>query len=77
MKLTVDSEKANTLFLYYYFISKEQQEYIKSNSIQTGVPHTNLGFLRDTPHLLLPLPEQRAIASILDSLDNKIEANPA
>jgi len=77
MKLTVDCAKANTLFLYYYFTSKEQQEYIKSNSIQTGVPHTNLGILRDTKLLLPPLPEQRVIARILGSIDDKIEANHA
>jgi len=75
MKLTVDPEKADAHFLYYYFSTSEQQEYIRQNSIQTGVPHTNLTILRNTPLYLPPLIEQRAIAEILGSLDDKIETN--
>jgi type I restriction enzyme S subunit len=75
MKLTVDETKADALFLYYVFTSAEQQEYIQQNAIQTGVPHTNLGILRNTPLFLPSLPTQRAIASILGALDDKIELN--
>jgi type I restriction enzyme S subunit len=75
MKLTVDRKKASPLFVYYLFQSKDQQEYIRSNAIQTGVPHTNLGLLRATPIVLPPLPTQRAIAHILGALDDKIELN--
>jgi hypothetical protein len=65
MKLSVDETKADPLFLYYVFISPEQQEYIRQNAIQTGVPHTNLGILRNTPVSIPPIAEQRAIAHIL------------
>lgn len=75
MKLTVDPAKADTKFLFYFFTSEEQQDYIRRNAIQTGVPHTNLGHLRTTPLLLPPLPEQRAIAAVLGALDDKIELN--
>jgi type I restriction enzyme S subunit len=75
MKLTVDRESADPLFFYYVFSSDEQKEYIRQHSIQTGVPHTNLGILRNTPVLLPPLYEQRAIAYILGTLDDKIELN--
>ncbi len=75
MKLTVDESKADGLFLYYLFSSSEQQDYIQRNAIQTGVPHTNLGILRNTPLLLPSLAEQRAIAHILGTLDDKIELN--
>ncbi len=75
MKLTPDTTKADVLFLYYCFLSPEQRHYILSNAIQTGVPHTNLTILRNTPLILPPLNEQRAIAEILGSLDDKIEAN--
>ena len=75
MKLTVDEKKADPLFLYYVFSSQEQQEHIRQHAIQTGVPHTNLGILRDTPILLPRIEEQHAIALILGELDNKIELN--
>ena len=75
MKLTVNPKIADPLFFYYVFSTTEQQDYIRQNAIQTGVPHTNLGILRGTPVPLPPLDEQRAIAHILGTLDDKIELN--
>jgi type I restriction enzyme S subunit len=75
MKLTPHKEKADSVFLYYLFSSEQQQNYIRANAIQTGVPHTNLGFLRKTPLFLPPLPIQRQIAAILSAFDDKIELN--
>jgi len=75
MKLTVDAKKADALFLYYVFTSQEQLEYIRQHAIQTGVPHTNLGILRETPIPLPRVEEQHAIALTLGELDNKIELN--
>ena len=75
MKLTVDPDLADPMFIYYLFSTSEQQDYIRQNSIQTGVPHTNLGILRRTPVSLPPLDEQHAIAHILGTLDDKIELN--
>jgi|SRR5882672_694625 len=75
MKLTVNREIADPLFIYYVFSTAEQQAYIRQNAIQTGVPHTNLGILRATPVPLPPLLEQRAIAHVLGTLDDKIELN--
>src|ERR1041385_177790 len=75
MKLTVNRELADPIFIYYVFSTLEQRDYIRQHAIQTGVPHTNLGILRGTPVPLPPLPEQRAIAHILGTLDDKIELN--
>ena len=75
MKVTLDPTKADALFLYYVFIGAEQQAYIVQNAITTGVPHTNLGMLRNTPLTLPPLAEQKAIAAVLGALDDKIELN--
>jgi type I restriction enzyme S subunit len=75
MKLTVDRNVADPRFFYYVFTSAEQQHYIRQHAIQTGVPHTNLGILRATPLQVPPLAEQRAIAHILGTLDDKIELN--
>ena len=75
MKVTVNRELADPMFVYYVFSTAAQQDYIRQNSIQTGVPHTNLSILRWTPVPLPPLPEQHAIAHILGTLDDKIELN--
>ena len=75
MKLTVDSSIADPLFVYYSFKAPHQLEYILNNAVQAGVPHTNLGMLRDTPISLPPLNEQKRIAHILGTLDDKIELN--
>jgi len=75
MKLTVDREVVDPLFIYYVFRSEQLQDYIRQQSIQTGVPHTNLAILRSTPILLPPLPDQLAIVHILGPLDDKIELN--
>lgn len=42
---------------------------------QAGVPHTNLGILRNTPLTLPSLAGQKAIAAVLGALDDKIELN--
>jgi type I restriction enzyme, S subunit len=75
MKLTVDVEKADPLFVYYLFRSPQQQEYLQRNAIQTGVPHTNLSILRRTPVQIPQLSVQRAIVQVLGALDDKIELN--
>ena len=75
MKVTIDRGIAEPLFFYYVLSSAEQQNYVRQNAIQTGVPHTNLGILRSTPVPVPPLREQRAIAHILGTLDDKIELN--
>jgi Restriction endonuclease S subunits len=73
MKLSVNREIADPLFFYYVFRGEEQQNYIRQHAIQTGVPHTNLGILRATRVPLPPIEEQRAIAHILGTLDDKME----
>jgi len=75
MKLTVNDSIADPLFIYYVFRSSKQHDYVLQNAIQTGVPHINLGILRDILVPLPPINEQRAIAHILGTLDDKIELN--
>lgn len=72
MKLTVDASKADPRFLYYLFKSSIQLEYIRNSAIHTGVPHTNLGLLRKTPVRVPSLRNQKEIASVLTSLDERI-----
>ena len=74
MKLSVNREVADPLFFFYVFTSEKQQELISGGTIQTGVPHINLGILRAIPVQLPPLPEQRAIAGALSDVDELIGA---
>jgi type I restriction enzyme, S subunit len=69
MKLSVNQRVADPLFFFYVFTSERQQELIRGGTIQTGVPHINLGILRDISVQLPPLPEQRAIAGALGDVD--------
>jgi len=74
MKLSVNRAVADPLFFFYVFNSEEQQELIRQSTIQTGVPHINLGILRDIPVQLPPLSEQHAIAVTLSDVDALIGA---
>lgn len=72
MKLSVDPTVADPLFVFYSFTSHEQQKSIEDSTIQTGVPHINLGILREIAVRLPPLPEQRAIAAVFSDVDELI-----
>ncbi len=75
MKLSPNPKVADTLFLYFVFRSHDHVRYLRNNAIVTGVPHTNLGILREYSFSLPPIEHQKAIAHILGTLDDKIELN--
>lgn len=75
MRLTVDRSVADPLFVYYYVSSAASRAKIVRDSEATGVPKTNLAYLRGFPILLPPLAEQRRIAAVVGALDDKIELN--
>ena len=72
-----DSSKAIPEFVALYFISREGQHQLLANSSQVGVPSIAqpVTYLRTIGIPLPPLPEQRVIAHILGTLDDKIELN--
>jgi type I restriction enzyme S subunit len=75
MKLTVDSRKANSTFLYYYFRAPETVRRIENLALTSGVPHINLAILRE---FLLELPClscQGKVAAILSAYDDLIDNN--
>ena len=74
MKLSVNRTVADPLFLFYFFTSYEQQKSIQGRTIQTGVPHINLGILREMHVRLPPLAEQCAIAEALSDVDGLLAA---
>jgi type I restriction enzyme S subunit len=75
MKLTVDDTKADKLFLYYYFSSREAIQRIISFTSSSGVPHINLTVLRNFEVPVPPLGIQQVIAATLSAYDDMIENN--
>ncbi len=75
MKLTVDDEQIDALFLYYYFSSREVVERITNFAASSGVPHINLTVFRNFDVPVPPLPTQKKIALILSAYDDLIEIN--
>ena len=74
MKLTCDPARVLPEFVYYWFRSPRIQGYIDRHTIATGVPHINLGILRQTPIAVPPLAEQAAIVAALDAFDARVGA---
>ena len=70
-----DPKKADSLFLYYYFnspVGLHALDTIRRQVAVAGITGTDLAQL---PLEVPPLPEQRAIAHVLGTLDDKIELN--
>ena len=71
--MVVDEDKADPFFLFYQLLLRRKQ----FQNLATGAAQQNLNtqtikkFVLDFP----PIPEQKAIARILGSLDDKIELN--
>jgi type I restriction enzyme S subunit len=77
MRVRCDPAKLLPEYLYYWLSSADGQHYLFSRVSQVGVPQiqTPLTTLRQAALPVPPLPEQRAIAHILGTLDDKIELN--
>ncbi|MDN5297334.1 MAG: type restriction enzyme subunit, partial [Bacteroidota bacterium] len=60
-------------FIYYALISKDFQNYIEGIATGTTIPNVPLKGLREYTFKIPALPEQKSIASILSSLDDKID----
>ncbi|MFV5369726.1 restriction endonuclease subunit S [Acinetobacter junii] len=75
MKLTVNQEVMDSEFLFYFFKSEYGQYQILKYEAQVGVPSISnpLTSLKQMCVPVPPLPEQKAIASVLSSLDDKID----
>src|SRR5690606_27907408 len=77
MKVRCDRRKLEPSFLYYWFTSRDGQDYLFSRVSQVGVPQIQrpLTTLREATLPLPPVAQQRAIGHILGTLDDKIELN--
>src|SRR5215813_6022799 len=75
MKLSVNPEKADARFVYYFFRMPSTVQAVIKHALTSGVPHINLGILKDFE---LPLPHisiQERISDILSVYDDLIENN--
>jgi type I restriction enzyme S subunit len=77
MKLTCDPKQVDPIYLLYFFRSQEGRHELLKNASTVGTPGIGqpLSSLRSIRFPCPPLPEQKAIARILGTLDDKIELN--
>ena len=77
MKLTCNTELVDPLFVFYFFRSAAGRHALLEHASTVGTPGIGqpLASLRSIRVPVPPLPEQRAIAHILGTLDDKIELN--
>ena len=75
MKMTVDANRADSLYLYNYFRLPSTVAYIENHALQSGVPHINLGILKKLQVICPPLAVQKKIAAIISAYDELIDNN--
>jgi len=73
VKFVFDKTKIDTNFLYYHLISPDTQELIKSLDVGSTQPKLPIYNIQKIDILLPPIHEQKAIAEVLSSLDDKID----
>ncbi len=66
-------ENVNKDYLFYFFANQELVDIASSSSMGTSLPRADWDFLSETTWKLPPPPEQKAIAEVLSSLDDKID----
>ena len=73
IKLVFDKNKIDTNFLYYHLISPDTQDLINGFDVGSTQPKLPIYNIEKIDISLPPLEEQKAIAEILSSLDDKID----
>ena len=75
LRVRPNQEIIDPIYLSYFFGLPAFQEHIRSVAVGATMPSLNTKLLSNVTILYPPLPEQRAIAHILGTLDDKIELN--
>ncbi len=70
-----ETAEIDARYIYYVMCGAEYRHEVLSSATGTTVKHTSPDRIKQFRFLLPPLPEQRAIAHILGTLDDKIELN--
>ncbi|MCI0442366.1 restriction endonuclease subunit S [bacterium] len=60
-------------FIWYQILDDRFKEYVEAIHTGTSIPHISMTQIGDFEITVPPLPEQKAIAAVLSSLDDKIE----
>lgn len=71
--IKIYSDKIDKKYLLYSFVSPRFKDYLNELSGGSVVAHLNMKDIRALEFSFPPLPEQKAIASVLSSLDDKID----
>lgn len=66
-------KEVNSKYLSYYFRQHSYRNYILKIAVGATMPSINTGILKELPVSFPPMEEQKSIASILTSFDDKIE----
>ncbi len=73
LRIRIDSAHADSKFVAYYLSTEDMKSWISNNAVGTTMPNLNSSILQQVPLSLPSLEEQQRIASILSSLDDKID----
>lgn len=73
LRIRIDSTHADPKFVAYYLSTEDMKSWISNNAVGTTMPNLNSSILQQVPLSLPSLDEQKRIASILCSLDDKID----
>lgn len=73
LKIDFFSKQIFPKFAAYYFSTAESKNWLTSHAVGTTMPNLNSKILGNFPILLPSLSEQKAITTVLSSLDDKID----
>ena len=63
------------LYLYYFFCYEKTKEFVRNIAVGATMPSINTKLMGEIPIVVPDMKTQKNIASILDSIDSKIELN--
>lgn len=69
------TELVDSLYLYYYFCLEETKQFVRNIAVGATMPSINTKLLGEVEIALPNLNNQKRIAAVLSSLDDKIENN--
>jgi type I restriction enzyme, S subunit len=77
MKVTLNESRAKTIYVFYFFKSPHVNSSIKNHAASSGVPHINLGILKNFEVLLPPYWLQQLFVDFTAEVERAIEGHTA